>query len=50
VPKELWYEKSWLIKFFFEKYYSKEKKEKKKVPESSGGKMRCNIFLKKIWT
>jgi len=35
-------------KFCYEKYYSKEKKKKKKVLYSSGGKMTCNIFLKKI--
>ena len=30
--------------------FSKEKRKKKKVHYPTGGKMQCNIFLKKIWT
>ncbi len=30
--------------------FSKEKRKKKKVHYPAGGKMWCNIFLKKIWT
>lgn len=30
--------------------FSKEKRKKKKVHYPAGGKMQCNIFLKKIWT
>lgn len=29
--------------------FSKEKRKKKKVRNSSGRKMQCNIFLRKIW-
>lgn len=32
------------------KNFEKEKRKKKKVHYPAGGKMRCNIFLKKIWT
>ena len=30
--------------------FEKEKRKKKKVHYPAGGKMQCNIFLKKIWT
>ncbi|PPZ92793.1 hypothetical protein C3729_01945 [Cloacibacterium normanense] len=31
------------------KIFKRKKRKKKKVLYSNGGKMRCNIFLKKLW-